>query len=334
MSATMAKGEAAAAAIAGERLPALAALFAARPAAVDPVVRLAVMVPCFNEEQGIAGTVETIVRGLDATWSRGAGAPALDCEILLVDDGSSDGSAAAMESLGRRFPMVRVLRHEQNEGYGAALKTALRSTQAELVAMTDADGTYPDARLGELVRELGNADMVVGARAPDDPHYPTLRRIPKAVLGWWVSWLVGRRVPDINSGFRAFRRDAVVRFLPLLPDGFSFTTTVTIAALRSGLRVRYVPIATAPRRGRSKIRPIRDTLAFVQLILRTGLYFAPLRMLAPFVIALSLATVASVLYDALVLRNFTDKTLILFVFTTSSLLFALLADMLDKRTRW
>jgi hypothetical protein len=175
--------------------------------------------------------------------------------------------------------------------------------------------------------------MAVGARAADDPHYPRLRRVPKAVLTWWVSWLVGRRVPDINSGFRAFRREAVMRFLPLLPDGFSFTTTVTIAALRSGLRLRWVPIATAPRHGRSKIRPFRDTLAFAQLILRTGLYFAPLRMLAPVVTLLAAATLASVAYDAFVLRNFTDKTLIFFVFTTSTLLFALLADMLDKRTR-
>jgi glycosyltransferase involved in cell wall biosynthesis len=226
-----------------------------------------------------------------------------------------------------------VVQHEERSGYGAALKTGLRSTGAALIAMTDADGSYPDARLGELVGALRGADMAVGTRAPNDPHYPTLRRIPKGVLTLWVSWLVGRRVPDINSGFRAFRREAVWRFLPLLPDGFSFTTTVTIAALRSGLRVRWLPIETAPRRGRSKIRPVRDTLAFVQLILRTGIYFAPLRMLAPLVALLGVATVASVLYDALVLRNFTDKTLILFVFTTSTVLFTLLADMLDKRTR-
>jgi glycosyltransferase involved in cell wall biosynthesis len=296
------------------------------------VPSLAVLVPCFNEEQGIVGTVETIVRGLDAALAESPGRAGA-YEVVVVDDGSTDGSSMAIESLRRRLPSVRVVQHDVNAGYGAALKTGLRSIRSPIVAMTDADGSYPDARLGELVRALEGADMVVGARAPDDPHYPTLRRIPKAVLGWWVSWLVGRRVPDINSGFRAFRRDAVVRFLPLLPDGFSFTTTVTIAALRSGLRVRYVPIATAPRRGRSKIRPIRDTLAFVQLILRTGLYFAPLRMLAPVVAVLAAATLASTLYDAVVLQNFTDKTLILFVFTTSTVLFALLADMLDKRTR-
>ena len=302
--------------------------------AAQPVAPLlTVVVPCFNEEQGISATVEKILGGLEAALPM-AGAPgALWFEVLIVDDGSTDGSAAAIEALGRSSSSVRSLRHDRNEGYGAALKTALRSTRSELVAMTDADGSYPSERLGELVRALQDADMVVGSRAADDPHYPTLRRVPKAFLTWWVSWLVGRRVPDINSGFRAFRRAEALRFLPLLPDGFSFTTTVTIAMLRSGLRVRWMPIATAPRRGRSKIRPLRDTTAFVQLILRSGIYFAPLRMLAPLVAVAAVATLASLGYDALVLRNLTDKSLILLVLTTSTALFALLADMIDKRTR-
>jgi glycosyltransferase involved in cell wall biosynthesis len=290
-----------------------------------------VVVPCFNEELGITSTVERIVLGLQAALPSPDAAP--DFEVVIVDDGSTDGSPEAIESLRRRWHCVRVLHHEENSGYGAALKTALRSTRASFVAMTDADGSYPDARLGDLVRAAGEADMVVGARSPHDPHYPFLRRIPKRVLTSWVSWLVGRRVPDINSGFRAFRRTAVMGFLPLLPDGFSFTTTLTIAMLRAGFRVHFVPIQTAPRYGRSKIRPIRDTLAFVQLILRTGFYFAPLRMLAPLMLALVLSTLASGLYDALVLRNLTDKTLILLVFTIGTSLCALLADMIDKRTR-
>ena len=299
--------------------------------APGPAPALAVLVPCYDEEQGIAATVESIARGLDAALGSRSEADAY--EIVVIDDGSTDRSLAAIESLQERLPIVRVVRHDRNAGYGAALKSGLRATRAEVVAMTDGDGSYPDARLSELLRALVDADMVVGSRAWDDPHYPALRRVPKRLLTLWVSWLVGRRVPDINSGFRAFRRAAVARFLPLLPDGFSFTTTVTIAALRNGLRVRFVPIATAPRRGRSKIRPIRDTLAFLQLVLRTGIYFAPLRMLAPLVVFLALASAASAVYDALVLRNFTDKTLILLVFTTSTGLFALLADMLDKRTR-
>ena len=299
--------------------------------ATGPAPALAVLVPCYNERQGITATVESLARGLDAALGS---RPAADTyEIVVIDDASTDGSLAAIESLHERLPVVRVVRHDRNAGYGAALKSGLRATRAEVVAMTDADGSYPDARLSELLRALGDAEMVVGSRASDDPNYPALRRVPKRVLTLWVSWLVGRRVPDINSGFRVFRRAAVTRFLPLLPDGFSFTTTVTIAALRNGLRVSWVPITTEPRRGRSKVRPIRDTLAFLQLILRTGIYFAPLRMLAPLVVLVTLATAVSILYDTLVLRNFTDKTLILLVFTTSIGLFALLADMLDKRTR-
>ena len=180
---------------------------------------------------------------------------------------------------------------------------------------------------------MGDAEMAVGVRDPAEPHYPALRRLPKAILGRWVSWLVGRRVPDINSGLRVFRRAVAARYLGLLPDGFSFTTTLTLAMLRSGYRVRWVPIATAPRRGRSKIRPVRDTLAFVQLILRTGIYFAPLRMLAPVITALGAAFLVSAGYDVLVLDDVTDKTLILFMFMANTFLFALLADMIDKRSR-
>jgi glycosyltransferase involved in cell wall biosynthesis len=289
--------------------------------------RLSVAVPCFNEEEGIAATVGAVVEALAARGDAGG------FEVVIVDDGSTDGSAGRITHLTERLPGVRAVRHDENQGYGAALKTALRASRGELVAITDADGSYPAARIGELLDLAGDAEMVVGARAAGDRHSSKLRRLPKAFLRRWVSWLAGRRVPDINSGFRVFRRDVAMRFLGLLPDGFSFTTTLTLAVLRSGYRVRWLPIETAPRRGRSKIRPVRDTLAFLHLILRTGTYFAPLRMLAPVVALLAAAFAVSAGYDVLVLRNLTDKTLILFLFTFNTFLFALLADMIDKRSR-
>ena len=136
----------------------------------------------------------------------------------------------------------------------------------------------------------------------------------------------------MNSGLRVFRRQVVERFFKILPDGFSLTTTLTVAMMRNRYTVVFQPIAFAPRVGRSKIRPLRDTLGFIQLILRTGMYFAPLRVLLPLVAALSLAFGVSLGYDIVVLKNLTDKTIILLLFAMNTALFGLLADMIDKRS--
>ena len=155
--------------------------------------------------------------------------------------------------------------------------------------------------------------------------------IPKVFLTIWVSWIARQKVPDINSGMRVFRKQVVERFVRILPDTFSFTTTLTLAMLTNYRPVKFVPINYSERVGRSKIKPIRDTLRFIVLIVRTGMYFAPMRALAPIVLALGLATLGSLIYDFW-LGNLTDKTVILAMFTLNTGIFALLADMIDKRS--
>ena len=182
----------------------------------------------------------------------------------------------------------------------------------------DADGTYPCERIPDLVQAARGVDMVVGARTDDQSAQPLVRRLAKGVLRAHCSWLVGRRIPDMNSGLRAFRRREFDRFARVLPDGFSLTTTLTVAMMRSGLAVRFVPITYAARIGRSKIQPVQDTLRFVQLIVRTGMYFAPLRVLVPLVILLSLFFMGSLSYDIVVLENLTDKTVILLLFAMNT----------------
>jgi glycosyltransferase involved in cell wall biosynthesis len=227
---------------------------------------------------------------------------------------------------------LRVVEHRRNLGYGAALKSGIRRSHAEYICITDADGTYPNRRIPELLRTAVDHDMVVGARIGEDVTYSKVRSIPKMVLIPWVSFLCGGNVPDINSGLRVFRRDIALRFLKLLPDGFSFTTTITICLLRNRHDVIFVPISYTKRVGKSHIKPIRDTLRFVQLIGRTGMYFAPMRLLAPIGMLLGMMFIASAFYDAFALHNLTDKTILLAVSSLNVFMFAMLADMIDKRS--
>jgi len=303
---------------------------------------LTVIVPCYNEERAIADEVGRLRRILAAHGP---------CEIVVVDDGSTDGTAARLEaaaaepgpaaavSVGAHEAMVlhaadpvKVVRHARNRGYGAALKTGLRHARGEWILIVDADGTYPLEAISELVATLPEADMVVGARTAAEVVYPHSRRIAKWFLRVALRWFVGRRVEDMNSGMRIFRRDLALRYWKFFPDGFSFTTTLTLLALVNGYAVRYVPIQYRERVGKSKIRPVRDTLGFLQLIVRTGFYFEPLRVFLPVIALVGTATAAAAAWDVLVEKNLTDKTVILVLFTLNITLLALLADMIDKRS--
>ena len=278
------------------------------------------MIPVYNEEEGVASTLDDLHGVLGKTRCQ--------YEIVVVDDGSRDRTA---EILKPRTD-IRLVQHDRNRGYGAALKTGIARAKYPLVAITDADSTYPSDRLLELVELAKDADMVVGARTGENVTYSTLRKIPKFFLVRFAEWIAKQPIPDLNSGMRVFRKSTVTRFLSVLPDTFSFTTTITLAMLTNNYIVRYHPIDYFHRAGRSKIKPIRDTLLFIQLILRTGVYFAPLRIFLPIAGIFFLGSLASFWVDFFITRDLTDSTLILFVTSIQIGVFALLADMIDKRT--
>jgi glycosyltransferase involved in cell wall biosynthesis len=286
-----------------------------------------IVVPAFDEERGIEGVVQRLLT-LDL------GRPT---ELVVVDDGSRDGTAAKLDALAAREPRIRVARHPQNRGYGAALKTGIASAKYDVVVITDADGTYPEDRIVDLLAAVDDgADMAVGARTGADVHIPLVRRPAKAVLRWIAAYLASTPIPDLNSGMRAMRKDLVLRYKGVLPQGFSFTTTITLASLTNGHRVDYVPIDYAAREGRSKIRPIRDTLGFLGLILRTVLYFNPLRIFYPVALVVGLLFLASLGYDVFIVEgrpDLGDKTVLLFVAFVQVLSLGLVADLIDKKSR-
>ena len=281
------------------------------------------LIPCYNEEGAVLDTVRDLqeaFKEVTYTW-----------ELITIDDGSSDATLSELEKASDFCSQLRVVRHAKNRGYGASLKTGLRYATGELVAITDADGTYPVANLPDLVERAREHDMVVGARTGDNVSYPLIRKIPKVFLKAWAQWLTGQPIPDMNSGMRVFRREVGMKFWSLYPDGFSFTTTITMATLRRGYLVEFVPIDYAARIGSSKIQPIRDTLRFVQLIFRTGVTFAPLRVFMPMALLFALGTAVSFYFD-FVRGNLAEGTLLLLMITMNISLFALLADMIDKRS--
>ena len=290
---------------------------------ISPGVSL--VIPACNEEQAIADVLDNLAimaAGLGCAW-----------EIIVVDDGSSDRTAQRVDAT--RF---RLMRHAHNRGYGAAIKSGVRAARHDVIVITDADGTYPCAAIPGLLTRLADCEMAVAARTGANVAIPALRRPAKWMLTQLANYLTGHKIPDLNSGQRAMRRDLFERYERYYPDGFSLTTTITLAALTNGHRVEYVPIDYHARIGSSKIRPVYDTLNFIQLIVRTVLYFEPLKIFVPASVTLILAALliggVSLTMQVLGHGRFMDVTTLL-LFVTGLQLFAIgaLADLITKRLR-
>lgn len=290
----------------------------ARFETLPAVSGLTILIPAFNEERGIARVIEWIRAALRASD--------LDYEVLVIDDGSADRTAELAEATG-----ARVLRHPGNRGYGEALKTGIRHAAHEWVAIIDADGSYPAEQIPELASRLQSADMVVGARTKAGAAIPLIRRPAKKFLTWLASYLTDTHIPDLNSGLRIFRRSLALEFVHILPSGFSFTTTITMAALNNGYVVEYVPVDYLKREGRSKIRPIRDTLNFLMLILRMTLLFRPLKIFIPIALFFFLLTLA--VWGGGLHKQFKNLLPFLAELGVIALMIGMLADLINVRLR-
>ena len=280
-----------------------------------------VIVPAYNEENGIGRVLKELCDILDASG--------LMHEVIVVDDGSTDGTAEVV-----RQHDVKLMQHQANQGYGGALKTGIRHASYPLIAITDADGTYPNDRLPELIQQVvrGETDMAVGARIGQNVSITWIRRPAKWVIGRLAELAAGQRIPDLNSGLRVFREVTALRFLNLLPSGFSFTTSITLAMLTNGYAVKYLSIDYHERTGRSKIRPFQDTLNFILLILRIALYFAPLKIFLPLSGLLLLLSLGVGLYTTLVVGRLADATTVLLAIGAVQIAaIGLLAELIDKR---
>jgi len=272
---------------------------------------VSVIVPALDEAEHVAAEVESVARELDGTdWSY---------EIIVVDDGSSDETAARAAEAG-----ARVLRHRHNRGYGASLKTGIANAAFDWILITDADGTYPAEEIPRLLALAEPNAMVVGARTGEQVAVPLSRRPAKWFLRKLAGYLAGQRLPDLNSGLRLMRRDLVERYEHLLPSGFSFTTTITLAAACNGHEVEYVSINYRRRLGESKIRP-RHAFDFTLLILRTIVFFNPLKVFIPLGALLATVGLAKFAYD-LTRSNLSETAVLAFLGALIVWAVGLLAD--------
>ena len=234
-----------------------------------------VVIPAMNEADGVGQVVRQIAATMDGT-----GQP---YEIIVVDDGSTDETGERAREAG-----ATVLRHPQNQGYGAGLKSGIARAQFDRIIITDADGTYPIDRIPDLMAEADRFDMVVGARQGKYYRESLFKEPARMIFGALCSWVTGTPVPDVNSGLRVFRTSLARQYFHVISQGFSFTTTITLAALSNGYFVKYVPIDYHQRVGKSKVKLLRDIPRTTQIILQAVVYYNPIKLFLAFAL-LSLA---------------------------------------------
>lgn len=296
------------------------------PDGVGPRPLATIVLPCYNEGAHVVQEIERISAAMDASG--------LSYELLAIDDASTDDTLAALQRVLPRFPRLRLMPFRRNGGSGTARRIGTREARGEIVVWTDADLTYPNERIPEFVRYLvehPECDQVVGARQSENGSAKLLRVPAKWAIRKIAEHLAGVRIPDLNSGLRAFRREVSLPYLRLLPPGFSCVTTITLAFLSNQRDVDYLPIEYDKRAGRSKFHPLRDAYRYILQVVRMIMYFNPLKVLLPPSLFLLGLAVAKGIYDMVIHPfYFAMNTLLLLVTGLIIGSVALLADLVVR----
>jgi polyisoprenyl-phosphate glycosyltransferase len=286
---------------------------------VSAALDVSIVLPVHNERGHLRDELTRIRASMDASD--------LTYEIIVVDDGSTDGSG----DLARDIGGVRLITQTENRGSGAARRLGTRAARGEVVVWTDVDMTYPNDRIPDLVAELDGVDQVVGARTSEEGSHKAARVPAKFLIRKLAEYLSETRIPDLNSGFRAFRRDVGLQFIHEIPDGFSCVTTLTMSFLSNGYSVLYVPIPYAERAGDSKFHWWVDTRRYLRQVVRMAMSYNPLRVFMPVGLALFALAVGKLLFDWTT-RDFrlSINTLLLFLAAFQVTTTGLLADLVAR----
>ncbi len=278
--------------------------------------KISVIIPAYNEETGIESTLDGLLKSVGSKiW-----------EIIVVNDGSTDGSREKLE----KFESITVIDHPYNKGYGAAIKTGIRNASGDIIVLFDADGQHNPSHIPGLLEKLPEYDMVIGERTKDSKQ-DWLRKPGKFVLKLVANMLTEQKITDLNSGLRAVKRDIITKMLDLFPNGFSFSTTCTIAFFKMGYNVCHVPITARGRIGKSTVRQMKHGPQVLLLILRLITLFSPLRIFVN-VAAVLFITGFAYQIEEIVRRGWhiVNGALLLIIASILVFLFGLIADQLSN----
>jgi glycosyltransferase involved in cell wall biosynthesis len=278
---------------------------------------VSVILPAHNEAEPLAELIPAVMRALAGRAH----------EILLVDDGSTDGTAEVAGKHG-----ARVLRQPYRKGNGAAVKRGIREARGEVVLLMDADGQHDPADIPRLLEALESHDMAVGARARGSVQAPH-RYAANRLFSLFASYLAGERIPDLTSGFRALRAPLAKRFVELLPNTFSYPSTLTLLLARCGHTIAHVPIVARARAGRSKIRPLADGFRFLQILLKVGVSVAPFRVFFPVSLVFFLLGLGWYIYRYATEQRFTNMSVFLLCTSVIVFMMGLLAEGIAQLRR-
>jgi len=283
-------------------------------------IPVSVIVPAHNEEEAIGEVVEGIREAME-----GSG---YDWELIVVDDGSSDRTREIVEG----YPWVRVISHPYPLGGGAARTTGIRKARGEVVVVVDGDATYPVGDIPRLLQAMDGYDMVVGARVREAGTLKFLRVPAKFLIRKLAEFMSGTRIPDLNSGLRAMRKDVFFKFESMLPPGHSWVSTITLCMLANSHPVGYVPIEYYPRKGRSTFHPVKDTANYLMLIFRTVTWFNPLRFFLPLALLLFLGGLGKAIADIVNYHwHIATSTVVLLLSALQIFALGMLADLISRK---
>jgi len=278
---------------------------------VEHKLDVSIIIPAYNEQEAISETVKDILSlGIEKS------------ELLVVDDGSSDETASRAKQAG-----ARVVSHPYNIGNGAAVKTGIRSARGKVLVFLDGDGQHDPKDIPRLLAQIGTYHMVVGARTRNSQtHFH--RTLANAVYNSFASFIAGFKIDDLTSGFRCMRRADALRFCDMLPNKFSYPTTSTLAFIRSGRAVKYVPIETKFRIGKSKIRLLEDGFEFLIIIMKISMSFSPLRLFLPVSSFLFFLGIGRYIYTFVLRGQFTNMSHLLINTAVIIFLLGLVAEQI------
>jgi len=285
-----------------------------------------VILPCYNEEGHVIAEVDRITKTMDDSG--------YSYELLAIDDGSSDSTLAKLQAATLDYPHLQVVPMRRNGGSGVVRRIGTQRATGDIVVWTDADMTYPNERIPELVQVLEKdpmVDQVVGARTSEQGTYKILRVPAKWFIRKFAERLTGAEIPDLNSGLRAFRREVSLPYLRLLPPGFSCVTTITLAFLSNNHEIQYVPIEYSQRAGKSKFKFVSDVYKYILQVLRMVMYFNPLKVLMPVALTLLVVGGLKAVFD--VVRHpvhIADDTVLIFITGLIIGTLALLGDLVVR----